>query len=87
MEMETESEDRLAIGHRRRVLITATVAAVVGSRARILEINLVEQPSRTGWKHCGNISKPAERAIFFRRFEIRATAAREEEECEASYQA
>jgi len=79
MELETEREDRQAVGERHRVLIAAAVAAVVGSRFRILEINHTEQPSGTGWKHCGPISKPVTRAVLLRRVEIRTKTAREEE--------
>ena len=66
MQMETECEEQQAISERHRVLIAAAAAALVGSRFRILEINLAEESAEAGWKLCGRPAKRVTRAVLGR---------------------
>ena len=83
-EMETEGRSRQAGDGRHRVLIAAAVAALLGTRARILEIDLAEEPSGTGRKHSGRVPAPVKRAVLRRRIQIRTKAVRKEEQRETS---
>lgn len=84
MLMEAETGERQWADQRRRVLIAAAVAAVVGGPFRILAIDPVEEPSATGWKHCGPIQEPDAPEVLRRHLEIRTHTGRQEDPRETS---
>ena len=88
LERERKLEGREEIEERHRVLIAATVAAVLAGRGfRIAEIKPVQEPSRTGWKRRGPVAKVVKEALVRRRIRSRGNKRPKEQKRETSHPA